>query len=81
MKKVLLVLAAGLLAFGTANAKFVHRWDADSLFKGKFVPTKTAYVKKEFKAKGIQIESKHILVKVDYTGKIFPMPSMIAKNE
>ncbi len=52
MKKIFLILAAGLLVFGTANAKFVHRWDADSLSKGKFVPVKTAFVKKEVKVEG-----------------------------
>lgn len=80
MKKTFLILAAGLFVFGTANAKFVHRWDTDSLSKGKFVPVKTAFVKKEVKVEGIQIENKHILVKIDYTGKIFTEPSLIAKN-
>ena len=69
MKKIFLILAAGLLVFGTANAKFVHRWDADSLSKGKFVPVKTAFVKKEVKVEGIQIENKHILVKDRLHGK------------
>ena len=69
MKKIFLDLSRWSFSFGTANAKFVHRWDADSLSKGKFVPVKTAFVKKEVKVEGIQIENKHILVKIDYTGK------------
>ena len=80
MKKLCLMLAAGLLVFGTANAKFVHRWDAEALSKGKFVPTKTAFVKKEVKVEGIQIENKHILVKIDYTGKVFSQARLLAKN-
>ena len=56
-----------MLAFsGTANAKFIGRWDPAAYAQGKF--------------EKIQIESKHILVKVDYTGKIFRKGYAFAKN-
>ena len=61
-----------MLAFsGTANAKFIGRWDPAAYAQGKFEIQKTAFVQKEPVVEKIQIESKHILVKVDYTGKIF----------
>ena len=55
-----------MLAFsGTANAKFIGRWDPAAYAQGKFEIQKTAFVQKEPVFEKIQIESKHILVKVD----------------
>ena len=55
-----------MLAFsGTANAKFIGRWDPAAYAQGKFEIQKTAFVQKEPVVEKIQIESKHILVKVD----------------
>lgn len=70
-----------MLAFsGTANAKFIGRWDPAAYAQGKFEIQKTAFVQKEPVVEIIQIESKHILVKVDYTGKIFRKGYAFAKN-
>lgn len=82
MKVGICVLAACLLAASAAaNAKIVHRWSPEALAQGKFVAEKTAFVRKEVKQGGrIQVENKHILVKVDYTGKLFQEPYMVAKK-
>lgn len=81
MKVGTCVLAACLLAASAAaNAKIVHRWSPEALAQGKFVAEKTAFVRKEVKQEGIQVENKHILVKVDYTGKLFHEPYMVAKK-
>lgn len=81
MKVGICVLAACLLAASaTANAKIVHRWSPEALAQGKFVAEKTAFVRKDVKQEGIQVENKHILVKVDYTGKLFQEPYMVAKK-
>ena len=63
-----------------ANAKFIGRWDPAAYAQGKFEIQKTAFVQKEPVVEKIQIESKHILVKVDYTGKIFRKGYAFAKN-
>lgn len=82
MKVGICVLSACLLAASAAaNAKIVHRWSPEALAQGKFVAEKTAFVRKEVKqGGGIQVENKHILVKVDYTGKLFQEPYMVAKK-
>lgn len=82
MKVGICVLAACLLAASAAaNAKIVHRWSPEALAQGKFVAEKTAFVRKEVKqGGGMQVENKHILVKVDYTGKLFQEPYMVAKK-
>ncbi len=82
MKVGICVLAACLLAASAAaNAKIVHRWSPEALAQGKFVAEKTAFVRKEVKqGGGIRVENKHILVKVDYTGKLFQEPYMVAKK-
>ncbi len=70
-----------MLAFsGAANAKFIGRWDPAAYAQGKFEIQKTAFVQKAPVVEKIQIESKHILVKVDYTGKIFRKGYAFAKN-
>ena len=48
-----------MLAFsGTANAKFIGRWDPAAYAQGKFEIQKTAFVQKEPVVEKIQIESK-----------------------
>ena len=70
-----------MLAFsGTANAKFIGRWDPAAYAQGKFEIQKQPLFRKNLLLKKIQIESKHILVKVDYTGKIFRKGYAFAKN-
>ena len=81
MKLKILLLAVVMTGFSfSASAKIVHRWDPQSLSQGKFVVEKTAFIRKEAFEPSYQIESKHILVKVDYTGKLFLKKTMFAKR-
>ena len=81
MKKFVLPVVALLVCFSSAaNAKLVGRWDPAAFAQGKYDVQKTAFVKVEAPKPAIQIESKHILVKVDYTGKIFKSETAFAKK-
>lgn len=82
MKKAIVLLALGTLTLaGAVNAKIIHRWDPVQLAQGKFVPVKSAFVKKEeIQLTNINVENKHILVKIDYTGKLFTEPRMLARK-
>lgn len=81
MKKFVIPFIALLVCFsGAANAKLIGRWDPAAFAQGRYDVQKTAFVKVEAPKPAIQIESKHILVKVDYTGKIFKTESTFAKR-
>lgn len=81
MKKLVMSLIALSVCFsGAASAKLVGRWDPAAFAQGRYDVQKTAFVKAEVPREGIQIESKHILVKVDYTGKVFRKDTAFAKK-
>lgn len=81
MKICAVPLALLLVVFScSSQAKLVGRWDPAAYENGKFEVQKTAFVKKEVAEERIKIESKHILVKVDYTGKLFKKDFAYAKK-
>lgn len=81
MKKTTVLLAVLFMcSVSSIQAKQFFPLNTEALAKGKIEPVKTAFVKKEVKPTGIQIENKHILVKIDYTGKIYDRRTMFASR-
>ena len=74
-------LIALMLAFsGVANAKLVGRWDPAAYAQGKFKFQKTAVIRKAPAPKKINAQKKRVVVKVDYTGKLFQKEVELVEN-
>ena len=74
-------LIALMLAFsGVANAKLVGRWDPAAYAQGKFKFQKTVVIRKSPSPMNFHAQKKRVVVKVDYTGKLFQKEVELAEN-
>lgn len=74
------LIALMLAFFGVANAKLIGRWDPAAYAQNQFKVQKTAIVRKAPALKKLHAQKKRVVVKVDYTGKLFQKEVELAEN-
>ena len=75
----LLVSTLFFISF-SADAKMIHRWDPNALAQGKFVVQKSALATKQERKVAGPLKDKHVIIKVDYTGKLIKKTVNVAKE-
>ena len=74
-------LIALMLAFsGVANAELGGRWAPAAYAQGKFRVQKSAVLRRGAAPEKIHAQKKRVVVKVDYTGKLFQKEVELAEN-